>query len=210
MLPCFSGTNADFSRRGWPEGRGHCYRCGQEETAMDFDSFLSQAWDEHATDAAGVAERLDDPWPRPGRRRGADRAAGPPGTPRLRRTSRPLVRRPRVAAATGRAPRLQRRRGGQRGAGGASRPAWRCARDRPTSARRCRRLTVSASPRWPLPTWPNTTRHAPARCSAKHWRSREGRPRRRRPHAPRPGRHGQQPGRHAGRKDRPHARRARR
>ena len=25
---------------------------------MDFDSFLSQAWDEHATDAAGVAERL--------------------------------------------------------------------------------------------------------------------------------------------------------
>jgi hypothetical protein len=26
---------------------------------MDFDSFLSQAWDEHAADAAGVAERLD-------------------------------------------------------------------------------------------------------------------------------------------------------
>jgi hypothetical protein len=25
---------------------------------MDFDSFLNQAWDEHATDAAGVAERL--------------------------------------------------------------------------------------------------------------------------------------------------------
>ena len=26
---------------------------------MDFDRFLSQAWDEHAADAAGVAERLD-------------------------------------------------------------------------------------------------------------------------------------------------------
>lgn len=25
---------------------------------MDFDSFLNQAWDEHATDAAGVAQRL--------------------------------------------------------------------------------------------------------------------------------------------------------
>ncbi len=173
---------------------------------MDFDSFLNQAWDEHAADAAGVAERLA-PWAPAwsAKRRSSCRwptwcttstanisAAGPTAAPCCSDWPRTPPAAPSGAARAA----LRRFQASLALCEGIGRRAPVDVGVRPHPRHRAGRRQ------------PGRTRHGARRRAVQRstGRRREGRPRRRRPHEPRPGRHGQQPGQHAGREGHPHAR----